>query len=344
MFIKELVLQLDHAHRRREHVRELLHKSLVVPSIDWIAENSTLRPKDNHGGDLSVIENNTRTFFPNNLVNRTLPNHRILKPGSPAAPFSPPRTNHPPRKKPPPKSASSTPEKVFVISRPDAVKTRPSTVRPKPDMANKVSLLSLQHCELFCSPKARQQGDNNPVSRIHEFLGLGPANFSTAQDGFEMAAHHLNSSSTQLRLRGTPDQNFSSSMRQNHSQCIEAVSNRSLAQRAFPDLNISAVKDYFSAHKSPWGSPLLGFQGECTGSNKPHGKQTFQSPTQNKMIHGPIDIGSSQPEKLRIACLVVGGYRVYDGTWPGHEKYLYKPLRKHPTTAYLHVFVCTDIG
>jgi hypothetical protein len=46
--------------------------------------------------------------------------------------------------------------------------------------------------------------------------------------------------------------------------------------------------------------------------------------------------------QLTVAVLVLGMYRVFDGTWPSHQRFLYDPIRFDPTTKYLDVFTCID--
>ena len=47
---------------------------------------------------------------------------------------------------------------------------------------------------------------------------------------------------------------------------------------------------------------------------------------------------------LRIAVLVIGQYRVFDGVWPSHLRFMYEPIRRHERTQTLDVFTCTDTG
>jgi hypothetical protein len=41
---------------------------------------------------------------------------------------------------------------------------------------------------------------------------------------------------------------------------------------------------------------------------------------------------------------MIGGHRIYDGTWSSHEKYLYSPIRKHVSTKLLDTFICQKSG
>ena len=45
-------------------------------------------------------------------------------------------------------------------------------------------------------------------------------------------------------------------------------------------------------------------------------------------------------KSISVAILVLGDHRVYDCAWPSHEKLLYTPIREHPTTQRLDIFVC----
>jgi len=48
------------------------------------------------------------------------------------------------------------------------------------------------------------------------------------------------------------------------------------------------------------------------------------------------------PGELTVAVIILGRYRVFDGTWPSHQRFIYNPIRLDPTTKYLDVFTCTD--
>lgn len=45
-----------------------------------------------------------------------------------------------------------------------------------------------------------------------------------------------------------------------------------------------------------------------------------------------------------IAVLVIGEHRLYDGTWPSHERHLYQPIRNYKSTKQLDVFTCQKEG
>lgn len=48
--------------------------------------------------------------------------------------------------------------------------------------------------------------------------------------------------------------------------------------------------------------------------------------------------------KLRVAILCIGGYRVFDGTWPSHKRFIADVISRHHSTALVHQFVCTPGG
>jgi hypothetical protein len=56
-------------------------------------------------------------------------------------------------------------------------------------------------------------------------------------------------------------------------------------------------------------------------------------------------VGGSAVVKLsNIAVFVIGEHRIYDATWPSHEKYLYQPIRESKETHRLDIFVCQKKG
>jgi hypothetical protein len=58
----------------------------------------------------------------------------------------------------------------------------------------------------------------------------------------------------------------------------------------------------------------------------------------------PTPTPSPTLSQFNVAVLVIGEHRIYDGTWPSHERLLYEPIRRHPSTKQLDVFVCQKKG
>lgn len=61
-----------------------------------------------------------------------------------------------------------------------------------------------------------------------------------------------------------------------------------------------------------------------------------QTNTTVEVIEDTVQVNNT----ITVAVLVIGEHRIYDGTWPSHENWLYRPIRDHPTTKQLDVFVC----
>ena len=76
---------------------------------------------------------------------------------------------------------------------------------------------------------------------------------------------------------------------------------------------------------------------------KPNHTSRRSSPPPPASPFTPLQF-TAAPSSLRVAALVIGQKRIYDGVWPSHHRFLFRPILSHASTAVLDVFLCFKRG
>jgi len=205
-------------------------------------------------------------------------------------------------------------------------------------------VLHLTFCESFCL----QDHFHRLKHRVIAFIGLLKAHFSS------IATLHATTTSVETddynaEVMLQDDKNESTN---SYSQCFSMGYDNRTIRSIFPALGMAPFNsDSFEHLYSHWET-LLNFSSECSSSYTPLAEQEEHNSwwtdgiSRGEALNGLEYNGDSLswvgPGELTVAVLILGTYRVFDGTWPSHQRFIYDPIRLDPSTKYLDIFTCTE--
>jgi hypothetical protein len=204
-------------------------------------------------------------------------------------------------------------------------------------------VLRLTFCNAFCL----QKQIHSVKHRLISFMGLLQADYSSSA-----TLHSIRPFET------TDDYNAETKLENDKEslvpsvQCFTLGDGNSTIRTTLPELGFAPYNsDSFKHLYDHWDS-LLNASSECTSSYTPlaeqeeHNSWWIDVAKRDEALSGLINLDKSLswtgPGEQTVAVIVLGSYRVFDGTWPSHQRFIYDPIRLDPTTKYLDVFTCTD--
>ena len=204
-------------------------------------------------------------------------------------------------------------------------------------------VLRLTFCDAFCLQSQFQRLRRRVIS----FMGLLQAHDSSIATLHASASIEIDDYNSRVMLELEKNEKNVPSM-----QCFTSGDGNSTIRGVFPELGLAPYdSDSFKHLYNHWDT-LLDASSECISPNNSFSKQEehnswwIDDVKRDEALDALGDLGGSLswtgPGQLSVAVLVVGSYRVFDGTWPSHQRFLYDPIRFDPTTKYLDVFTCID--